>query len=222
MSVIVIFVIIGLLAWCRFAYAKKEMFTTKDTIVIKDIQTSINGLGEQVDKIPRIEDNINNIKGQLSNNTFTLSNIMTDINQQNSVNANNILTIKSSVNNIKNALYPYVDKNTGTLIFPEGPQGIQGIKGDTGLPGPQGIHGVKGDTGLPGPQGIQGLKGDTGLPGPQGIPGVRGDTGPPGASIFDVSKVMLNGDTGLFKKKDTNKETVNEPQPTTAYTTLFD
>lgn len=46
-----------------------------------------------------------------------------------------------------------------------GPQGQQGIQGDTGS---QGIQGVKGDTGS---QGIQGVKGDTGNTGPAG-PGV--------------------------------------------------
>ena len=46
---------------------------------------------------------------------------------------------------------------------PRGPQGLQGISGETG---PQG---VKGDTGEPGPQGIPGTKGD---PGDKGDPGV--------------------------------------------------
>ena len=42
-----------------------------------------------------------------------------------------------------------------------------------------------------------------------------------GASIFDVSRYMLNGDTDLFKNNNTQKNT-GEPQPVNAYTTLFD
>ncbi len=61
-----------------------------------------------------------------------------------------------------------------------GPQGPQGLKGDTGATGPQGL---KGDTGATGPQG---LKGDTGATGPQGLKGDTGATGPQG----------LKGDTG--------------------------
>ena len=45
--------------------------------------------------------------------------------------------------------------------------------------GPQGPQGLKGDTG---PQGPQGLKGDTGTQGPQGPKGDTGPAGPAGAS----------------------------------------
>ena len=68
-----------------------------------------------------------------------------------------------------------------------GPQGIQGIKGDSGmrgLTGPQGIQGIKGDSGLRGLTGPQGIKGDTGVRGPQGIQGVKGDTGINGLTHF--------------------------------------
>ena len=50
----------------------------------------------------------------------------------------------------------------------KGPQGPQGIQGETG---PQGSQGIQGETGPQGPQGIQGEKGDTGPQGPQGIQG---------------------------------------------------
>lgn len=50
----------------------------------------------------------------------------------------------------------------------KGPQGPQGIQGETG---PQGLQGIQGETGPQGPQGIQGEKGDTGSQGPQGIQG---------------------------------------------------
>jgi hypothetical protein len=57
-------------------------------------------------------------------------------------------------------------------IGPQGPQGVQGLKGDTG------VQGLKGDTGAAGAQGVQGLKGDTGA---QGVQGVQGPAGPDGA-----------------------------------------
>lgn len=50
----------------------------------------------------------------------------------------------------------------------KGPQGPQGIQGETG---PQGLQGIQGETGPQGAQGIQGEKGDTGPQGPQGIQG---------------------------------------------------
>lgn len=52
-----------------------------------------------------------------------------------------------------------------------GPQGPQGIQGETGPRGPQGIQGETG------PQGPQGIQGETGPQGPQGIQGPQGDTG---------------------------------------------
>lgn len=57
---------------------------------------------------------------------------------------------------------------------PQGIQGLQGPKGDTGAQGIQGPQGPKGDTGstgVQGPQGIQGPKGDTGAQGPPGKDG---------------------------------------------------
>jgi len=50
----------------------------------------------------------------------------------------------------------------------KGPQGPQGIQGETG---PQGLQGIQGETGPQGTQGIQGEKGDTGPQGPQGTQG---------------------------------------------------
>ena len=54
----------------------------------------------------------------------------------------------------------------------KGPQGPQGIQGETG---PQGLQGIQGETGPQGPQGIQGEKGDTG---PQGLQGIQGPLPP--------------------------------------------
>ena len=71
----------------------------------------------------------------------------------------------------------------------QGPQGIQGLKGDTGPIGPKGDTGAtgpKGDTGAQGiegpegPQGIQGLKGEEGPQGKQGLRGEQGPIGPKG------------------------------------------
>ena len=67
----------------------------------------------------------------------------------------------------------YVD----TRVEAQGPQGIQGEKGDTGDTGPQGIQG---ETGPVGPAGPQGPKGNTGARGPRGEIGPKGDTGSPG------------------------------------------
>jgi Collagen triple helix repeat (20 copies) len=65
-----------------------------------------------------------------------------------------------------------------------GPQGPQGLKGDTGAQGPQGL---KGDTGATGPQG---LKGDTGAQGPQGLTGPAGPAGS-GVTVSDANGVTL-------------------------------
>lgn len=65
-------------------------------------------------------------------------------------------------------------KDCGSL---QGPQGVQGPKGDTGATGPQG---PKGDTGATGPQGPKGDTGETGPQGPKGDTGATGATGPVG------------------------------------------
>ncbi len=80
--------------------------------------------------------------------------------------------------------------------------------------------GSKGDTGA------TGSKGDTGGIGPMGPVGQRGEPGPAGASIFDVSRLMLNGDTDLFKQKDkinnnNNNDNKDGPQPLGSHSTLF-
>lgn len=83
-----------------------------------------------------------------------------------------------------------------SIVGPTGPQGSQGLKGDTGLTGPAG---PKGDIGLTGAAGPAGPKGDTGLTGPagstgpQGLQGLKGDSGAIGAT----GAQGLKGDTGL-------------------------
>ncbi|MDH5358918.1 MAG: hypothetical protein OEX03_00080 [Gammaproteobacteria bacterium] len=68
-------------------------------------------------------------------------------------------------------------------VGPQGPQGVAGETGPIGPQGPQGDAGPQGDTGVQGPQGEQGPQGATGPqgdPGPQGIQGTQGATGPQG------------------------------------------
>ncbi len=64
-----------------------------------------------------------------------------------------------------------------------GPQGEQGIQGETGATGPQGEKGEQGETGATGPQGPQGeqgIQGETGAQGPQGDKGETGEKGDKG------------------------------------------
>jgi hypothetical protein len=84
-----------------------------------------------------------------------------------------------------------------------GPQGEQGMTGETGIQGEQGIagetgiqgeQGIAGETGTQGPQGISGQDGTDGAPGesgqsgPPGADGVEGPAGPDGASaIIDLA-----------------------------------
>ena len=68
--------------------------------------------------------------------------------------------------------YPATQKcPSGTSRLILGAQGPQGIQGEKGELGPQGIQGFKGETGPQGETGAtgsQGIKGDTGPQGPQG------------------------------------------------------
>jgi hypothetical protein len=114
------------------------------------------------------------------------------------------------------AMNPYLEKDAnGNLIKtydadgyyysytfnpPQGATGSQGPKGDKGVKGDQGSKGDKGDQGIQGATGGQGPKGDA------------------GANIFDVSTIMLNGDS-LNKKNKGDKK--NVPEPVSAYSTLF-
>jgi hypothetical protein len=76
--------------------------------------------------------------------------------------------------------------NVGNVTGPQGPIGLTGQAGATGLTGPQGpigLTGLTGATGLTGPQGPIGLTGPagaTGLIGPQGPIGLTGPTGTTG------------------------------------------
>ena len=94
-------------------------------------------------------------------------------------------------------LMPYLNKNKDGYIFP---------KGNTGDTGERGAIGATGDTGERGEIGATGDTGERGEIGATGYKGEKGDS-------------LLNGNTDLFKKK----EDLNDgPQPSMAYTTLFD
>jgi len=89
---------------------------------------------------------------------------------------------------------------------------------------PPGPPGEQGNTGGIGPRGDQGNTGGIGPRGPKGDQGKIGIDGRDGASIFDVSKIMLNGETELDRSKKRHKNRDDDkdaPEPSTAYTTLF-
>jgi len=73
----------------------------------------------------------------------------------------------------------YVDLHPG-VPGPEGPQGVKGETGPQGLQGPQGETGSQGLQGPQGETGSQGLQGPQGETGPQGLQGPQGETGPQG------------------------------------------
>jgi hypothetical protein len=82
----------------------------------------------------------------------------------------------------------------------EGPQGIQGKKGDQGDQGIQGKKGDQGDQGIQGKkgdQGDQGIQGKKGDQGDQGIQGKKGDQGDQGIQ----GKKGDQGDQGIQGKK---------------------
>jgi hypothetical protein len=178
MRVVVIFLIIALLMLIRISYVKREMFSPDD-------QITINSLGNEVDKIPGINNRLDNLDGQNNN-------------------------ISENVAGLYTLLHPYLDSEGKALLFPKGDIGPKGDKGDIGPAGSVGATGGKGDIGP------TGGKGDTGS---NGAIGQRGEVGPAGASVFDVSRLMLNGETNLFNQKDNDSK--DEPQPSSAYTTLF-
>ena len=159
MCVVVIFLIIALLVWCR-AVVSREGFDDTETSTINEMQNQINKIG---DDAKGINENVGYINQQIGKINDT----------------------KNSVDDLLNALSPYY--NNGEFVLSDG---STGPKGDTGGTGP---------------------KGD------KGIQGTRGQDGINGASIFDVSRIMLNGDTDIFSKKVDDAE----PQPSSAYTTLF-
>jgi len=99
----------------------------------------------------------------------------------------------ASVNGAGRLLIIRSDNSTvdaGSVIGPQGVQGIQGPIGSTGL---QGLQGERGDTGA------QGVKGDT---------GIKGDTGTTGADGVGISTAEVNG-TGRLIITKTDSSTVD-------------
>ena len=84
----------------------------------------------------------------------------------------------AEVNDNFSTLESAIDQNAAAIQqIPAGPQGIQGVPGNTG---PQGEAGPQGDIGPQGPQGDIGPQGPQGLAGPQGTQGDVGSQGPQG------------------------------------------
>ncbi len=87
---------------------------------------------------------------------------------------------------------------------PVGPQGEQGLQGETGPQGPQGEQGLQGETGPQGPQGEQGLQGETGPQGPQGEQGLQG---PAGKGIVSITQTSSNGNVDTYTINYTDNTT---------------
>ena len=110
----------------------------------------------------------------------------------NIINSNNINVADVVVFN--NGYYGIISEITETEftlsqgISLIGPQGPQGVKGDTGPQGP------KGDTG---PQGPQGPKGDTGPQGPKGDTGTIPEALPQEASALKSGNLPITGWTNI-------------------------
>ena len=80
----------------------------------------------------------------------------------------------------KGDAFTYADFTQEQLEALRGPQGIQGVPGETGPAGEPGIQGPKGDKGEQGEPGPQGIQGEQGPIGPQGEKGEPGEAGPQG------------------------------------------
>lgn len=204
MRLLIIFLIVALLLWCRIVYVQREMFTGQDQDEIDNINTRINTNETTMnDYIIKNDSEINNHGQRLNTNSSNILTLayateqnMTDIEKNtNDIGAVAALTWYNYA--VTEPLLKYLNPDTLEYEFPKGPTGDRGERG------------------------AQGEKGATGAPGEKGAKGDRGDYGRDGASIFDVSRILLNGDTDLFTKRKDQKE-VSEPQPINAYTTLFD
>ena len=116
-------------------------------------------------------------------------------------------TLESVLSIGENGNWYIDDQDTG--VPARGPQGVQGIQGETG---PQGVQGIQGETGSQGvqgiqgetgPQGVQGIQGETG---PQGVQGIQGETGPQGVQ-------GIQGETGPQGVQGIQGETGPQGEP---------
>ena len=103
---------------------------------------------------------------------------------ENTNNGNSVVTTDGTVKPTQ--FYGTLDVTLGVT----GPQGIQGLKGETGDTGLQGIQGPIGETGDTGLQGLQGFVGNTG---PQGLPGE------PRSGCVLVPHGTYYGETGVVR-----------------------
>lgn len=90
-------------------------------------------------------------------------------------------------------------------VGPQGPQGIQGETGPQGEQGIQGERGIQGETGPQGEQGIQGEvgpQGEQGIPGPAGPQGVAGPQGPQGERGINGVAVQTAGHVAFNVTED--------------------
>lgn len=117
----------------------------------------------------------------------------------------------------------------GTMLGPQGPQGIQGETGATGAKGDTGATGPKGDTGA---TGLQGPKGDTGATGPagpnaanlisatdvQGIIGTAGGSSTVQLLINEITDRVVNE---LLLKTDVVSQIVNDASKAASMAALY-
>jgi hypothetical protein len=204
MHALIFFLILVLLVLCRISYSIKETFNG-------------NKINERQSRQSRQETQPQSIDMQPA------------ATQAPQPHQASVSTLETAVNLLFYTLKPYLKTNENgaplqtcdtpetcsfSLVNLQGATGLIGPKGDTG---DRGLIGPKGDTGDRGLIGPKGDTGDQGATGPKGDTGDRGATGANGSSIFDVSKIMLNGDS----YKDNKNRDENIPQPSNAYTTLF-
>jgi hypothetical protein len=204
MHAFIIFLILSLLVWCRIAYSIKEGVTSATQPPESSDQPS-DQLSDQ-DQNTLVTLLLATALEMIGLETIGLGGAMNPYLEKDA-NGNPIKTYDAD-----GYYYSY------TFNPPQGATGSQGPKGDKGVKGDQGPKGDKGDQGPKGDKGDQGPKGDKGDQGIQGATGGQGPKGDAGANIFDVSTIMLNGDS-LNKKNKGDKK--NVPEPVSAYSTLF-
>ena len=251
MNVIIIFIIIGLLIWCRYLHKNVELLTDaetpneeqseEDTIARyigylgKYVPEGGTGLdfsnvvgiqgptGERGHPGERGQDGVKGDVGAKGDTGSTItsgkSRVLIDggvesllkgfelIDKIDKIKINEGFT-QDDEDNISSLVFFNTYINTYLLDYI-----YTNPAGATGAVGAAGKDGVKGDIGATGKDGAKGAT---------GAKGIKGDDGFDGSSIFDVSKFRLNGDTDLFKKRRKKDDDSDEPQPSTAYTTLFD
>ena len=96
------------------------------------------------------------------------------------------------------------DSTVVTITDKYGPHTFIVHNGQQGPVGPQGEQGLQGETGPQGPQGEQGLQGETGPQGPQGEQGLQG---PAGKGIVSITQTSSNGNVDTYTINYTDNTT---------------